>query len=74
MPMWGGYWGMPWGGFGWIFPLIGLAFMVVMAFGCFRIMGRCMTHRAGPSTEDIEGLRTEVQELREEVRRLRARS
>ena len=40
MHMWGGYWGMPWVGFGWIVPLLGLLFIVVMAFGCFRMMRR----------------------------------
>ncbi len=42
MPMWNGYWGAPWGWFGWIMPLIGLLFMVMMAFVCFRMMGGCM--------------------------------
>ncbi len=32
MPMWGGYWGMPWSGFGWMLPLIGLLFMDI--HGC----------------------------------------
>ena len=36
MPFWDG---SPWSGFGWIFPLIGLLFMVVMAFVCIRRMG-----------------------------------
>ena len=39
MPMWGGYLGPPWGGFGWIFPFIGLLFMVVLVFMCIRMMG-----------------------------------
>ncbi len=42
MPICGAYWGIPWAGFGWIFPVVGLVFMVVMAFVCFRMMGRCM--------------------------------
>lgn len=56
MPIWGGYWGMSWGGFGWIFPLICLLFMVGMGLACFRMMGGCMT-RHGDHT------RTEVEEL-----------
>jgi len=40
MPMWSGYWGGPWPGFGWIFPLLGLLFMVVMVVLCVRMMGR----------------------------------
>ncbi len=78
MPMWGGYWGPPWGGFGWIFPLIGLVFMVVMVFLGFRMMGGmmragCMGH-GGHSAGDMEELRREVRELKEEIRNLRERS
>jgi hypothetical protein len=79
MPMWGGYWGAPWGGFGWIFPLIGLLFMVMMAFACFRMMGGCMAGRgvAGRidhKPDEVEELRREVQELKDEIRKLCARS
>jgi hypothetical protein len=70
MPMWGGYWGGPWMGFGWIFPLLGFLFMVVMAFTCFRMMGGCMS-RSGHGTAEIEELRQEVRELRDEVRKIR---
>ncbi len=73
MPMWGGYWGMPWGGFGWIFPLIGVLFMVMMAVVCFRMMGRCMGGYTPRASGEIEALRTEVRELREEIRKLRER-
>ncbi len=74
MPMWGGYWGAPWSGFGWIFPLVGLLFMVVMAFACFRMMGGCMAGHTQHSTGEIEALRREVRELQEEIRKLRERS
>lgn len=79
MPMWGGYWGGPWTGFGWIFPLIGLLFMVVMAFMCFRMLGGmmrggCMPGHAGHSAGEIEDLRKELRALQEEIRRLRERS
>jgi hypothetical protein len=78
MPMWGGYWGGPWAGFGWLFPVIGLVFMGLMMFLCFRIMARmgCRGRDGGGAahqdTEVVE-LRREVQQLREEVRRLRDR-
>ncbi len=79
MPMWGAYWGSPWAGFGWIFPLIGLLFMVVMVFLCMRMMGGMM--RGGSMAEhgshgagNVEDLRREVQELREEIRKLRGQS
>ena len=79
MPMWGGYWGPPWAGFGWIFPLIGLLFMVLMVFVCMRMMGStmrggCMAGHGGHSASEVEDLRREVRELKDEIRKLRDRS
>ncbi len=74
MPMWGGYWGTPWGGFGWIFPLIGLLFMVVMGFVCFRMMGGCLAGHGRHTAGDVEDLRREIRGLREEIQKLRERS
>ena len=74
--MWGpGPWGMPMWGFGWIFPLIGLAvcFIVVMALMRAMAGGRgfmCMGRHAR-ETDDLGDLRREVGELREEVKRLK---
>ena len=78
MPMWGGYWGGPWAGFGWLFPVIGLLFMGLMMFLCCRVMGRKVCRGREGSTAvhqdtEVGGLRREVQQLREEVRRLRNR-
>ena len=78
MPMWGGYWGHPWGGFGWFFPLIGLFFMALIVVMCFRMMGRrmgdgCMAGHDAHSSPELEDLRREVRELREEIRKLRER-
>ncbi len=74
MPFWAGY--APWGGFGWLFPLIGLLFMVVMAFACMRMMGGmmgrgCMPDHGRSVAGETEALRREVRELREELRKLR---
>ncbi len=74
MPIWGGYWGPPWGGLGWIFPLIGLLFMVGMALACFRMMGGCMSRHGGHRSAEVEELRQEVRDLKEEIRKLRGRS
>ncbi len=80
MPFWSGYWGMPWSGIGWIFPLIGLLFMVVMAVVCMRMMGGmmgrgCMMGHGGQSSAgETEDLRREVRELREEIRKLHEKS
>ncbi len=77
--MWGWGWGPPWGGFGWIFPVIGLLFMVVMAFVCIRMMGGmmgggCFGGHRGHDASEAEDLRREVRELKEEIRKLRDRS
>jgi hypothetical protein len=76
MPFWGG---SPWSAFGWIFPLIGLLFMVVMAFVCIRRMGGmagvgCLGggHR-GHVIHQADDLWREIQELKEEIRNLRDR-
>jgi uncharacterized membrane protein len=79
MPMWGGYWGPPWGGFGWIFPVIGLLFMAVMVFMCIRMMGGmmrggCVAGHGRHSAGEVEDLRREVGELKEEIRKLRDQS
>ena len=78
MLFWSGYSGSPWWGFGWIFPLIGLLFMVVMAFVCIRMMGGmgafgCLGGHRGHTIQQADDLRTEIQELKEEVRKLRDR-
>ena len=67
-----------WDGFWWIFPLVGLAIMVVMAFACLRMMGGrsgfcCMGGHGGPHAGETEDLHHEVRALREEIRRLRDR-
>ena len=75
MPFSGGYGGSPLG-FGSVFPLVGLLFMVVMAFFCIRMLGGmagrgCMGRHRSHTIQQPDDLRREVQELREEVRRLR---
>jgi uncharacterized membrane protein len=79
MPMWGGYWGPMWGGFGWIFPLLGLLFMVVMIAMCLRMMRAMsslgwMPGRGHSASTEIENLRREVRELKEEIRKFRERA
>ncbi len=47
-----GYWGTAAGGYWWILPLIGLVFMGVMFFACFRGFGSgCMGRRRRASGE-----------------------
>lgn len=68
----------PAAGFWWIFPLLGLVIMVLMAFACLRMMGGmsgfgCMGRRGGHSARETEDLRREVQELKVEIRELHDR-
>ena len=75
MPFWGGYGGSPLG-FGLVFPFVGLLFMVAMAFFCFRMAGGmagrgCMGRRRDHTVQEPDDLHREIQELRDEVRRLR---
>ena len=65
MPFWCGYWGS----FCWIFPLLGLVVMGVMVLACVRGFG-CMGRRAGRAPGEIADLRRELQELKEDVRKL----
>ena len=79
MPFWGGYWGPPWGGLSWVFPLIGLIVMAVMVFACLRMIGGragfgCMGGHRDHSADQVDGLRREIQELKDEVRKLRGHS
>ncbi len=67
---------VPWmSGWGWVFPLIGLLFMITMMFICFRMMGHmasgCMLSHGRPLAGDMEALRREVRELKDELQRLR---
>ena len=79
MPVWSTYWGPPCAGFGWVFPLIGLVFMAVMVVVCMRMMGGvmrggCMSGHPGQGGSEVEGLRKEVREMKDEIQRLRERA
>jgi hypothetical protein len=66
---WCGSWGVAVGGFWWLFPLLGLAFMGVMMFLCFRGFGfGCMGRR--PRSGELSELQREVASLKEDVRKL----
>lgn len=78
--MWGpGPWGAPiWGGW-WIFPLLGLLFIVLMMVFCARMMrgtmgGAGMCGHGGRHASETDDLRREVRELREEIKQLKASS
>jgi hypothetical protein len=66
-------WGSSYGEFWWIFPLVGLAIMVVMVFACLGMMGGrsgfcCMGGHGGPRASETEDLHQKVWELREETK------
>jgi hypothetical protein len=78
MPLWAWNGVQPAGGFWWIFPLLGLVVMVLMAFACLCMMGGtsgfgCRGGRGGHSDGETEDLRREVQELKGEIRKLHDR-
>ncbi len=79
MPFWAWNWVPPSGGYWWIFPLVGLVIMVVMAFACLRMMGvmsgfGCMGGHGRQSTSETEDLRRQVRELKQEIQRLHDRN
>ncbi len=66
---WCGFWGTTGFAYWWILPLIGLVFMGLMFFVCFRGFG-CMSGRRR-SSGDLSGLHRELETLKEDVRKLR---
>ena len=61
-PMWGIWW---------IFPLMGLFFVIVVLFFISQFFGRRRGFCGGRRYDEIEDLRREIRELKDEVARLR---
>ena len=67
MPMWGGTWGGPWYGMGWLMPL----FWVLVIGVVIAIVLRRTGGREGDVRQELAALRRDMQDLKEEVRKLR---
>lgn len=65
---WCGTWGTTDWGLWWLMPLLGLVFMGVMAFLCFRGFGYMSGPRCSPG--EMSDLKREFESLREEIRKL----
>ncbi|OGP87401.1 MAG: hypothetical protein A2156_03975 [Deltaproteobacteria bacterium RBG_16_48_10] len=61
-PMWG---------MGWIFPLIGLAFIIVCLFAISRFFGTGVSFCGSRRHNETEDLRREMRELRDEIAEFR---
>jgi len=67
MPMWGGPWGGPWYGMGWFMPL----FWVLVIGVVIAVVLRRTGGREGDVRQELAALRRDMQDLKEEVRKLR---
>ncbi len=67
---WCGLWATTGAAYWWIVPLIGLVFVGVMFFVCFRGAG-CMGGRRRAPT-DLSGVQRDLDRLKEDVRKLRS--
>ncbi len=66
---WCGFWGTTGFAYWWLLPLIGLVFMGLMFFVCFRGFG-CMGGRRRTSG-DLSGFQRELESMKEDLRKLR---
>jgi hypothetical protein len=69
MPFWCGIGETASGGLWWLFPLFGMLAMAVMALVCFRVLG-CWGAGSRRGRDEVAELRRELQEMKEDVRKL----
>jgi len=58
-------------GMGWIFPLIGLVFIIVVLFAVSRFFRGGANFCGGTRHDEIEDLKREIRDLKDEVARLK---
>ena len=58
-------------GMGWIFPLIGLVFIIVVLFAISRFFGRGGGFCGGRRYDEIDDLRREIRDLKDEIAKLK---
>jgi hypothetical protein len=61
----------PMSGMGWVFPLVGLVFMIMVMFAVFHFFGGRSKLCGGRTYNEIEDLRREMRELKDEIAKLR---
>ena len=64
-------WGPHMWGWGWIFPVVGFIFMIIMIFGCSGFFRKRNSLGGTGRYDNIEDLKREIGELKEQITQLK---